>query len=192
MQGMDKEAIILLLVAEKVFEIDDEGRIWRLMKRHGRGVAPGGGYLRGSRLSHCPRVRAEYRTRQGYLLVAAMLNGRKTVTGAHRVVWASRNGSIPAKLTINHRNGKKADNRPENLELATYSEQRRHALEVLNVHRHRPTGSRHPKTKLLESDVIEMRRLRLDGMMVKEIAARYSMKPKAVSAICNRRTWQHI
>ena len=173
-------------------EIDSQGRIWRLKKRHGRGVALGGGYETGVRISPCRRVRAEYYQRQGYLLVARTINGNRTVTGAHRVVWAYFNKPIPSGLTINHKNGVKDDNRPENLELMTYSEQRRHALEVLGVKRHRPIGSKHPKTHLTEKDVIRIRELRASGMMVKGIAAEYQMKPKAISAICCRRTWKHI
>ena len=95
-------------------------------------------------------------------------------------------------MTVNHKNGIKHDNRPENLELATMSEQRIHAINVLNVNRSHPKGSQHPKTHITEADVLEMRRRREDGELVKEIAASFQMNPKAVSAICNRRTWLHI
>jgi len=116
----------------------------------------------------------------------------RIVTGAHRLVWASRGGPIPEGWTINHVNGKKTDNRPENLELATYSEQRLHAIKVLGARHHDVRGSKHPKTKLIEADVLEIRRQRAAGSMVKEIAHRYGMKTKAISAICNRRTWKHV
>ena len=173
-------------------EIDSKGRIWRLKKRHGRGVAQGGGYELGVRISPCRRVRAEYRQKQGYLLIARTLNGERTVACAHRVVWSYFNGPVPDGLTINHKNGVKDDNHPDNLELMTYSEQRKHALEVLNVKRHRPIGSKHPKTHLNEQDVIRIRQLRQSGMMVKDIAKEYRMNPRAISAICRRRTWKHI
>lgn len=189
---MNKEETILLAVASGELEIDPDGRIWRLRKRHGRGVALGGGYLMGSTTSPCKRVRAEYATRDGYLLVAITREGKRTVSGAHRIVWTHFSGPIAKGLVINHMNGIKDDNRPVNLEVVTYSRNRRHALEVLHVNRNRPIGSRHPKTHLTEADVIEMRRLRATGMMVQEIAARYAMKERAVSAICVRRTWQHI
>src|SRR3990167_11312130 len=142
---MNKEQVFISMIKSGELEIDDQGRIWRLMKRHGRGVKLGGGYYKGSKLTPCPRHRAEYLQRQGYLLIAATRCGLKTVTGAHRVVWTYFNQPIPAKLTINHKNGIKADNVPHNLELATYLEQRKHALEVLNVNRSRPKGSLHPK-----------------------------------------------
>ena len=140
----------------------------------------------------CPRVRAEYRQRQGYLLVTTTINGVRTVTGAHRLVWTYFNGPIPLGLTINHKDGVKNNNEPLNLEPATYSDQRRHALEVLEVNRHHPIGSLHPKTHLTEVDVLEMRRLRSSGMMVKDIAAQFQLNKKAASAICLGKTWKHI
>lgn len=189
MQRMTKEQRLL---SSGLFDVDSRGRVWRIAKRHGRGVKPGGGYYQGATTSPCPRVRAEYRQRGGYLLVAATINNKRTVVGAHRLVWVHSNGTIPTGQTINHINGVKDDNRLRNLELATPSQQRRHAIDVLNVNRNRPKGSKHPKTKLTEADVIEIRRLRSEGLMVKEIARRYEMKDRAISAICNRRTWPHV
>ena len=184
---MNKEAVFLRMVESMEIEIDNEGRIWRIAKRGGR---PDRGSFA---IRPCSRIRAEYPQRQGYLLIAATVGGKKTVTGAHRVVWCHFNNSpIPDGLTINHKNGKKADNQPTNLELATYSEQRKHALEVLHVKRNHPKGSLHPKTHIKEVDVIEIRRLRESGEMVKDIAARYAMNTRAISAICHRRTWLHV
>ena len=185
MLRMNKEQMILSLVPSEL-QIDASGQIWRVAVRGGR---PDRGAFA---VRPCEPRRTEYRQRQGYLLVAVTIAGVKYVTGAHRLVWTHLNGPIPSNLIVNHKNGIKDDNRPENLELATESENRFHALEVLSARRHRPTGSAHPKTQLSEDDVREIRRLRDAGEMVKVIADRYAMKPKAVSAICNRVTWKHI
>ena len=183
---MTREDVLLLLVKSGELEIDSQGRVWRLMKRGGNPKRNGFG------VRPCQKVRAEFMTRDGYLLVTTTISGVKTTASAHRIVWTHIHGSIPNGLTINHRNGEKADNRPENLELATQSQQRRHALTVLNVNRNRPKGSLHPKTRLTETDVVRMRAERASGMKVKDIAKKYKMRPKAVSAICTGRTWKHI
>jgi hypothetical protein len=186
MKGMNKEETILSIVEAGEMEIDTEGRIWRVAKR-------GGNPQRGSFATRpCPRVRAEYATRGGYLLVATTIRGVRTVTGAHRIVWTYFNAPIPNGLSINHKNGVKDDNSPENLELATYSQQRIHAIEVLKRNKWHPIGSLHPKTHITESDVLEIRRLRAEGQMIRVIAATYGMQKKAISAICNRRTWKHV
>lgn len=186
MQCVNREQIILSIVAAGELEIDSQGRIWRVAKMGGR---PDRGAFA---TRPCPRVRGEYPDRSGYLLVTTTIRGVKTVTSAHRLVWTQLHGPIPDGLTINHRNGVKGDNRPENLELATYSEQRRHAIDVLNVNRNRPTGIKHPKTHLTESDVCQIRQLRAAGAMAKDLAVRFGLGAQAVSAICLRRTWTHI
>ena len=46
---------------------------------------------------------------------------------AHRLIWESVHGPIPAGLQINHKNGVKSDNRIANLEAVTASENTLHA-----------------------------------------------------------------
>ena len=52
--------------------------------------------------------------------------GKKTES-VHRLVAMAFNGPIPAKLEVNHKNGVKHDNRPENLEYVTHRENMLHA-----------------------------------------------------------------
>lgn len=182
---MAREDVILSLLKSGELEIDPDGKIWRLARR-------GGNPKRNFAIRPCHRVRAEYLQRQGYLLVTTTIAGVKTTASAHRVIWTHFRGPIPEGMTINHKNGVKDDNRPSNLELATMSQQRAHAISVLNVNRNRPIGSRNPKTVLTEADVRAIRALRSQGMMVKDIAAKYAMDPRAVSAITTRKNWRHI
>lgn len=180
------ESIVYRSVAAGELEIDAQGRVWRVAKR------TADRWNGGTRTNPCKRVRAEIAIPLGYLQVRVMIEGRRYYVMAHRLVWLHIHGAITPELTINHKNGDKHDNRPSNLELVTMSENRRHALDVLNVNRNRPKGSKHPKTHITEADALEIRRLRNQGRQVKEIAAAYGMRPKAVSAICCRRTWTHV
>jgi hypothetical protein len=56
---------------------------------------------------------------------------------AHRVVWISAEGEIPAPLQVNHINRRRFDNRRANLELVTFENNIRHAhgkTEYINYH----------------------------------------------------------
>lgn len=46
----------------------------------------------------------------------------KTYYRVHRLVWESFNGAIPEGYVVDHKNGDKKDNRLENLQLLTWSE----------------------------------------------------------------------
>lgn len=183
---LQNEIIVYQSVKSGELEIDEEGRIWRVKKRISNrwtGVA---------KMAPCERVRAEMANGSGYLQVRVMRDKKRTYAAAHRLVWMHFNGPIPQGMTINHKRGLKADNRPSELELATYSEQRLHAIKTLGARHHDVKGAKHPKTNLRDEDVLMMRQLRAGGEMVKSIAARYGMKPKAVGAIVRRQTWTHL
>lgn len=63
---------------------------------------------------------------RGYVEISAM----GYVDVAHRMIWASVHGPIPDGMQINHINGIKTDNRIENLELVTASENTKHAYRL--------------------------------------------------------------
>lgn len=98
------ERRLIVLVRDGHWRIDGDGRIWTSSGQ-----------------------RAEKWTPAGYGMVRAMRNGVRVYGLAHRLVWQSIHGDIPDGLVINHRNGIKGDNRPENLECTTYSENTAHA-----------------------------------------------------------------
>lgn len=70
--------------------------------------------------------RKYYFKREGYYK-ADFLPERRT-RYMHRDVWEFHNGPIPAKHDVHHRNGDKADNRLDNLELLHTSEHHRHHM----------------------------------------------------------------
>ncbi len=111
-------------------EIDDTGRIWRVAARRWDR------WTNATRSIPCRRRRAEKRTGK-YLQVRVMIDGVRSHALAHRIVWRHvHNRPIPTGLTVNHKDGDTTNNRPENLELATYAEQTAHQIHVLG---HDPT-----------------------------------------------------
>lgn len=67
----------------------------------------------------------------GYLSVSLSKNGRGTHTLVHRIVATAFLPNPEDKRTVNHKNGNKHDNRLDNLEWATYSENHKHSFRKL-------------------------------------------------------------
>ncbi|TRZ48229.1 HNH endonuclease [bacterium] len=184
MKTQFNENWIYPLVQSGELEIDNLGRVWRVKKRSG---AAGGGV----RIHPCKKVRAEVMNLR-YLQVKAMIGGVRRYAAAHRLVWLHFKGGLPTGITINHINGIKTDNRPENLELATPSEQMIHAKTVLGWKPKGPVGSSNSKTHLSDSDVSIIRARRIGGESFQVLSRDYSISRDAVYQICTRRSWRHI
>lgn len=186
MYHKQSERQLYQLVLNGELEIDPEGVIWRVKKR------TFDRWSGGTRVTPCKRVRAELMTTGGYLQVRAMIDGKRHNAAAARLVWHHFKGPIPQGLTVNHRDGIKHRNHPLNLELATYSEQRLHAVQVLGAGHHDVKGANNPKAQVAEVDVRSMRRLRAQGWRVKDIADRFGITQKSASHICTGKTWPHV
>ena len=87
-----------------------------------------------------------------------------------------------------HRNDIKTDNRPENLYWGSRLDNAADA-----VHNDRQfRGEEIAISKLTATDVVEMRRLRAEGMVYQKLAERFGVTKRAVILACKRQTWRHI
>jgi len=120
------EAKFLQYVHRGYFNVDLEGRIWRLRERRR-------GRMSARTWSPVQPRRAE--TQCGdYLAVKITLHGKQHAVMAHRIVYLVLKGAIPAETPIiNHEDGIKTNNHPDNLTLATYQSNAIHARDVLGV-----------------------------------------------------------
>lgn len=176
------ERALIEFVKSGYLEIDSDGHIWRVGLR--RGLKNGG-------VSIVPvaRVSAEKKIQTGYLMVRVMVCGKRHAGLAHRLVWQHFNGDIPDGLIVNHKDGNKSNNRPDNLELATYSENQKHAYRIGLSNE---DGERNHAAKLTEAGVAEIRRRRASGEALKSIAKDYGVSDRTVSKIARRQRWQHV
>lgn len=184
----ESERKIYKAVINGELEIDSKGRVWRVAKR-------GWDQWLGKTVTRkCKRVRAEHKLPSGYLQVRVMFKGDRLHTTGHRLVYFHFKGPIPIGMTVNHKNGKKSDNRPCNLELATYSEQQKHNIYVLGNNQRvlKQNGEKNHYAKLTKRDVIQIRKRRASGEKLKSIGDDYGIAFQHVSRLYHGERWQHL
>lgn len=170
------ERKLIALVVSGEWSIDPDGSIWRTYIRSGDRWNPGT-----VRLIPCARRRAEKRVQAGYLMVRASIDGRRVCGLAHRLVWQYFKGDIPAGLVVNHKNGLKDCNYPDNLEIETYSGNTKHAYRVGLKDEH---GERNPAAKLSDHDIGAIRAAyAAGGLTMSAIAARFGCSFQHVSKL---------
>ena len=64
----------------------------------------------------------------GYAIFSPCKDGKYRKVSVHRALWEAFVSPIPGKMEINHKNLDRSDNRVENLELVTHSENIQHAI----------------------------------------------------------------
>lgn len=127
----------------------------------------------------------------GYVSVMLSKNANKEVIQVHRIVVETFIGSIPPEKQVNHKNGRKADNRLENLEIVTPSENQYHAS--ANGLFHPSRGEHRPMAKLTDDAVRQIRHLaQTTNMFQYEIASLFGVAPCCVGEILRGKRWKHV
>jgi hypothetical protein len=121
----------------------------------------------------------------GYHEVALRVDGKTIRTRIHRLMARTFLGESP--LEVNHKNGRKTDNRLANLEYATRRQNHDHAMNELNAFW---TGSRVPQSKLRETDIPIIWKLRDEGLSYAAIGKRYNVGHVTILHIIKGRSWR--
>ena len=132
--------------------------------------------------------------KDGYVRYSPYSGGKLWNRRAHRIVWESFVGPIPPGMQINHKNGIKGDNRLENLEVVTPSQNTLHGFRVLG---RKPCinpnpGTKNGNAKLNDASVREIRTLIQTGLSDKDIGARFGVSPASIWFIRTKRTWTSV
>lgn len=134
-----------------------------------------------------------HKKRSGYIDLWLWRDGKPTRKIAHRLVWESFVGPIPDKMVMNHKNGVRDDNRLENLEVVTQSENIKHGFRRGRKPANNPSkGVKNGGAKLNEAAVRDIRRLRKEGLSQREVAEKYGVSIGLVSLIHRRRLWAEL
>lgn len=128
----------------------------------------------------------------GYLQFSFSLNKKRYTGISHRIVAKHFIPNPENKCCVNHKNGIKTDNRVENLEWVTYSENIIHSFKVLKRPIADNQGEKNPRSILVEKQVLEIRQLYEAGFTQTELAKKFKMNLPAIYKIIKRINWKHI
>jgi len=159
---------------EGIYQVSDRGRVQRIAG--GRGAVPF-------------RILKTHTGKRRYTSVILSRDCRPRTYSLHRLVAEAFHGLVPEGCEVNHKNGNTHDNRADNLEWVSHTENQRHSVNVLK----NDIGEKHPMAKQTNASILEIRALHASGHLTNsKIAARFDTTSSNVSMIVNRKTWRHI
>jgi len=163
---------------EGLYQVSDRGRAKRVA---------------GGPSTHAGRILKPIKHPNGYLTVTLYRGGKSKQMLVHRLVAIAFLGDPPPGCEVNHKNGDKTDNRTENLEWVTASENMKHAYRVLGKQAPCVNGEAHGCSKLMRREVIEIRKLSdVGGHTQAELAEMFGVSKGNIGYIVRRKSWKHV
>lgn len=136
-------------------------------------------------------VLKESKNKKGYLRVVLSKNSKRKTFRVHRLIAITfiKNKNPETCNEVNHKNGDKSDNRSENLEWVSRTENMRHA-KANNLMRHdKISGEKNYLAKLSDAKVKEIRE---SNKTISEMSRHYGVSRKAIRNAKDKVTWKHV
>jgi hypothetical protein len=152
------------------YAVDDKGNIYSLPKKTRNGT----------------RILKYNIAKTGYGLVDLCKEGKVKKFLVHRLIAQTLLLNPENKPQVNHKNGNKLDNRVENLEWNTRSENQKHSIQIgLRT----TIGEKNSQSKLTEKDVLYIRNSKEKGSV---LAIKFNISHPTICDIRKFRSWKHI
>jgi len=131
-------------------------------------------------------------SKQGYLRLMTSMNSENKYYFVHRLVLEAFIPKPSENSIVNHLNSIKTDNRLENLEWCTQSENIKHAYK--NGFKKPKLGVELSHTKLTNENVLEIKKLYRNGIRAIDIHRNYAFNCgySTITQITSGKTWKHI
>ncbi len=107
---------------------------------------------------------------------------------SHRFSWMLHRGEIPNGLHVLHTCDTPSCVNPDHLFLGTHTEN----IKDRDRKRRNTRGVTHPKAKLSEDDVRELRKMRQQGMSYRKLADFFHLNRKTAYYAANGKTWRDV
>lgn len=158
---------------ESLYEVSNLGKVKRLKQQNS---------------SRNTRLLGPTSDGRGYLLVTLYKDNTRTTIRVHRLVALAFLGKpSPPRDHVNHINSNRSDNRLENLEWVTRSENTKHSFaKGLSCVK----GELAPNAKLNWSQVHSIKNLLNEGLKGTEIAKQFNASTSTISDIKNGKIWK--
>ena len=133
------------------------------------------------------RLKTHIRKKDGYVYVTLFKNGKGRYFYIHRLVLIAFVGVCPIGKECRHKNGKRDDNRLENLKWGSPKRNQKDRIK----HGTTNQGENHGSAKLSENDVLKIRKTtdRSRGYGAK-LAKEYNVKKETIYAIIKKKIWK--
>lgn len=131
------------------------------------------------------RLLKQNKTNAGYFYVSLMIDGKPIKKTVHRLVagaFVRGMGDV-----VNHKDGRKENNKSGNLEWCSYAENNDHARDNRLT---KNFGELHYAAKLKESDIPVIRSLVSSGALHREVACRYGVNRQTITKVVNGKAWR--
>jgi len=126
----------------------------------------------------------------GYLRIGLCKDGKMKYFSVHRLVLESFLGPCPFGKESCHNDGDIYNNNINNLRFDTHKNNNRDKIKHGTIWN--PKGSKHWKSKLIEPQVVEIKKLIKEKFSCLKIAKIYNVSKRTIENIKYNKTWKHI
>jgi len=138
------------------------------------------------------RVMVLKKDTNGYSSVILSKNQITNQFRVHRLVADAFIPNVENLKCVNHIDGNKKNNKVENLEWVTHSENSRHSVKIGLTQKKDNSGVNNPRSRVNDSIVILIRNDFNNGLSHGELMKKYNLPSSTISNIKLKKTWTHV